>query len=1062
MAGPTKLQLRMLYTINSSPQYILARSSFLIPVTPIPEPPPEEKAHATQPKYATVALRACLDTICRSSPELIQDNNRDYSVYVLDPLESNSAPAPVNISSSNKGIKSAEKSKEHHYGVAVGLGLMSWALHENDGVVVTGTRVKMNTGQEALEVIFALRETAAMQRTSLSSTMKSWGVPLMGMSSNSTHSQVSEPPSTVDPNMLSLPAAPYANSGPMSTSQSRRQSGATSEASTTVQTRHKAGQKRKVSKPSTALTESDKIMYASETYIGPLKRKGRPRNSNSNGKPPKKSATEENMGVSAAPQLNNFVHPAQEGSTSNTTMTSTPLRFLTSTLPSSDPSQSAQGQASLLDLLTAISNGQNAHLLAALSTIDSAGTNQQQSSEPNPALVSAIGQLLLTACAKQSPNPNVQPSSDFNPSRDAATSTSQDEDVVILDKENINPMAFRRREEREFPETKGNKSIITNDTSLEHHFTHNVLGSRSDGQENSASANTMKRKRTLSDFMDEKESERSKQKEKERSERREQVRHSTQRRSSGSSSIYDTGLRHYPRLATEALPMPGTNYYTRKPYDFRSSPPRPKVDSSNMSSNLRRSITLPSYSKSKAPASSPPRPSAGCPTRKRYVVPEWARTNTATQPRLSEEAQRALAEAEEMKKKEREERRVGKRLRQESRASRAEQKAKQFCPPPSDAAAAAESDTPVTVAESHSCPVFATTGVVTDIFSSLSQVSQLSPPRSPPSSCLASNIPQTPPPKCGSALFTPDNRDNASASLFTPTPRGRSGWPSGSAGSTLFTPRKQLPPSPSPSTTRGKSNNMSPIQAVISGGSIDGASRWNGATEEDELRWDEPDEPPSSLPTASDVEDEPLTSSTFEFETNDVESGDADDEDEQEYTVKQHWPGLPPSSPPPSSPSLAPQVPDDDDVVELGELPVLTSDIDESTSASYHDIQELSNDDDETIKDEFDSFMSSLTSDGSLPSDIDIFNNLSTDIPEQKNGDNPFSMLDSSLDPLLQNGVVDFDFTEFWESFKPMVQDFVASNNAPSSDKADPSIPQNVDHTKLAEDVHALLSGCLM
>jgi hypothetical protein len=44
--------------------------------------------------------------------------------------------------------------------VAVGLGLMSWALlaDERDSVTVNGTILFPGTPQEALEVIFALRE----------------------------------------------------------------------------------------------------------------------------------------------------------------------------------------------------------------------------------------------------------------------------------------------------------------------------------------------------------------------------------------------------------------------------------------------------------------------------------------------------------------------------------------------------------------------------------------------------------------------------------------------------------------------------------------------------------------------------------------------------------------------------------------------------------------------------------------------------------------------------------------------------------------------------------------
>ena len=160
MDCPSKLYLRILYTINSSPQYILARSHSAVSVNLIEL---DAKQHPTRPKFATVSLKACLDTICRSSPELIQDNNRDYSVYVLDPLESGTAPAPMNISNasnSSASTKTQDRKPEQPCGVAVGLGLMSWALHAdgNDGAIVTGTQVRLGTGQGALEVIFALRE----------------------------------------------------------------------------------------------------------------------------------------------------------------------------------------------------------------------------------------------------------------------------------------------------------------------------------------------------------------------------------------------------------------------------------------------------------------------------------------------------------------------------------------------------------------------------------------------------------------------------------------------------------------------------------------------------------------------------------------------------------------------------------------------------------------------------------------------------------------------------------------------------------------------------------------
>ena len=148
--------LRVLYTINSSPQYILARS--LSPVSVVLHSR-EEDSKASQPViYASVSLKLCLETICHSSPELIQDSTRDFSLYVLDPLESNSAPAPVNIANAH-GDAAGLTSSAQPRGVAVGLGLMSWALAaEDDAIPVTGTLVKQSMGQKALEVIFALRE----------------------------------------------------------------------------------------------------------------------------------------------------------------------------------------------------------------------------------------------------------------------------------------------------------------------------------------------------------------------------------------------------------------------------------------------------------------------------------------------------------------------------------------------------------------------------------------------------------------------------------------------------------------------------------------------------------------------------------------------------------------------------------------------------------------------------------------------------------------------------------------------------------------------------------------
>ena len=84
------------------------------------------------------------------SPELVQvhEGKRDYSVYVLDPLEARS---------SVPSIPGASGSSSH--GVATGLGLMSVALNDPEiDVNVTGTINNDGIQEERLEVIFALRE----------------------------------------------------------------------------------------------------------------------------------------------------------------------------------------------------------------------------------------------------------------------------------------------------------------------------------------------------------------------------------------------------------------------------------------------------------------------------------------------------------------------------------------------------------------------------------------------------------------------------------------------------------------------------------------------------------------------------------------------------------------------------------------------------------------------------------------------------------------------------------------------------------------------------------------
>jgi hypothetical protein len=133
-------RLRVLYTINNSPQYILARSKSSVPTLAV-------LGVNTSVQHASVDLKICVDTICSNSPELLQDNTKDYSLYAIDPLESSTSIATTSSSATPASL-------------AVGMGLMSAVLtgRNRDESSVNGTLVAIGTGETVLEVIFSLRE----------------------------------------------------------------------------------------------------------------------------------------------------------------------------------------------------------------------------------------------------------------------------------------------------------------------------------------------------------------------------------------------------------------------------------------------------------------------------------------------------------------------------------------------------------------------------------------------------------------------------------------------------------------------------------------------------------------------------------------------------------------------------------------------------------------------------------------------------------------------------------------------------------------------------------------
>lgn len=81
---------------------------------------------------------------------MIPDGTKDYSVYVLDPLEDIQSKARYGSAAANSR------------GVAVGMGLLSTVLnpHLPTTLQVTGTIIGCDTEDAALEVVISLRQVS--------------------------------------------------------------------------------------------------------------------------------------------------------------------------------------------------------------------------------------------------------------------------------------------------------------------------------------------------------------------------------------------------------------------------------------------------------------------------------------------------------------------------------------------------------------------------------------------------------------------------------------------------------------------------------------------------------------------------------------------------------------------------------------------------------------------------------------------------------------------------------------------------------------------------------------
>ncbi|KZT00742.1 uncharacterized protein LAESUDRAFT_816345 [Laetiporus sulphureus 93-53] len=584
------LRVRALYTINGAPQYILALSHKPVSVSLIPSHLIPGATARSSPAFSSDApifgrapLVPCLQAICHSSPELAPGSGRDYSVYALDPIESQarangSGPIPVNV--------------------AIGLGLMSWSLQAaNNDMTVIGTFISNGYREDSLEVIFSLREAAYM--------------PLL------------PPPRrnpTADTNLR-----PLMTMKPLPIRRSRQSD---------------VPSKRSRSKK--PLAEPESSSFADSSTGSAFKEIGSMRGEDESS----------SLSGSCITFPADVFAPIPSSSSTSTTATDT------------------QGILQTLLHALATSPSKNAQLLSALSTIDSQDASQQS----NVALFEALQKLLsnvststnttvapsdltnssspyhassitglpqapfsLPPTLPASPDlptqtlPNLSSGGTFPrlvptltaPSSSKAHPQDDDDDIVILDKENVNPSAFRRRntfsgkgKDRAMPaavtataagplnksltaphrlisnsaHTDAGASSSRNEIPAQHcleHTVHPPRVSTLDFRRGTHAFDTASeparrplRKRTLSEFMEE----------------RDREREARARRRRGLSTAGGNANTDVHAQSEPAVPVAVSV----------SSPAKGKA--------VDRGERL---------------------KRKRYIVPEWARTTTATQPRLA-------------------------------------------------------------------------------------------------------------------------------------------------------------------------------------------------------------------------------------------------------------------------------------------------------------------------------------------------------------------------------------------------------------------------------------------
>ncbi|KAI0087455.1 hypothetical protein BDY19DRAFT_1058274 [Irpex rosettiformis] len=971
-----QLGLRALYTINGGPQYILALSPRKFPVTVIRLSSTNESDENVL--YGRAMLKPFLEMICTGSPDVvqIQPGKKDFTVYVLDPLEVRHVSSAALFGSS-----SAPGSQP---GVAIGLGLLSSALYDGDcDVTVAGTIMTDGIQEERLEVVFSLREYVPPENYVYLSTLRN------------------------SPSSPALPPQPsrsaYVNSKlPTKGSSSSRVSCSSS---------HTHPHPPRISSASATTTVSVSFrqdMQPSKSSYPPM------------------IVSRESTGE-VQPTLQSLLISLAGGSKTSE---------LLGTLSAIDSSSHANPNLALIEALT-----------KALYPTPSVSKVLSPSSQSTP--TTAPTTLDRKSSSKQSnrtgsisdpqtSRPSVPSHARFVPISSPAKSERSDDDIVLLDKENVNPLAFRKR--------RGEKEKASDNIPISSAFPANSAQTAAQSQSKVAQhpiplapSSNGARKRTLSDIVEEKE--------------RERVRNRRRTQLASDPESQPVKRRSYYREHTGAMPEHAMSDSGLS----KGSPPHRTADASAVpASSPSRHYDRTALLSDTQPVAGPSTvPALMASKKKPYVVPKWAQTETATVPRFAPGYGPRLPEppADKLLRKKSGKKGSKKHVVDENGEHEDIEPSQSLSRKPSrskltrgssPARRCSPSHTPASKPQDASPPVVAN-----------SNISIL------PSPIRASLNPPSTPRRRRHSI---GNSPLGNSPLFTPVGKRR-------------TPKtvssKKLPSLYSilsPSYLRMRTS--PPRQSLLTSKS---------ATLDDDAQ--------SSQDMVTPLESLPIASSDF---------GDSDAFGSTGPS-QQHWSvGLPPSSPfPPSSPILSPEsdnstedilggendfrvtfpkstsneetIEDKDSESQLNQVSSANADPFAFFSDSAVDPEAVSQLTDEELERLFRSTLpniSSLLTDGPDSSTSTV----PTASSEQRSDMSFPSLSTPAIDSALSqgdDGLIDFDFDGLWASMGPLLdQNTVSLANSPT---LDPSVLLEqagqaiaIDAEKLAEDIHSLYSGCVL